>query len=107
MVFGWKKNPAKNEEAAENTETAKKERSTAMAEEEGVKGEQAVEPAPAPATPNTDQPSPGQRTAPPFTTKMVTGPPAEEIYIDGISSLFFRANVVKLDCYRVVGQDPK
>ena len=37
----------------------------------------------------------------------MTGPPAEEIYVDGISSLSFRANVVKLDCYRVVGQDPQ
>ena len=33
------------------------------------------------------------------------GPPAEEIYVDGVSSLSFRANVVKLDCYRVVSQD--
>lgn len=71
-----------------------------MAEEEGVKEEQTVETAP-----NADQPSDGKQTAPPFTAKMVAGPPPEEIYIDGISSLFFRSNVVKFDCYRVVGQD--
>ena len=36
----------------------------------------------------------------------MTGPPADEIYV-GITSLSFRANVVKIDCYRVVGQNPE
>lgn len=38
--------------------------------------------------------------------EMVPGPPAEEIFVDGVSSLFFRSGVVKLDCYRVVGHNP-
>jgi len=35
----------------------------------------------------------------------IAGPPPEEIFVDGISSLFFRAGIVKFDCYRVVGHD--
>ena len=82
-----------------------KKKAAAKAEEEAVMGEQAM--APAPAAPDTASPSTGKQTTPPLTVKTVTGPPPEEIYVDGISSLSFRANVVKLDCYRVVGQDPK
>jgi len=35
----------------------------------------------------------------------VPGPPAEEIFVDGVSGLFFRSGVVKMDCYRVVGHN--
>lgn len=35
----------------------------------------------------------------------VPGPPAEEIFVDGVSSLYFRSGIVKLDCYRVVGHN--
>ena len=31
----------------------------------------------------------------------------EEIYVDGFSSLFFRAGVVKVDCYRISEHDPQ
>ena len=101
MVLGLGRKKSKKNAAAN------KERPAAKAEEEGVMGEQAIESAPAPATPDTAPPSSGQQTTPPLTAKTVTGPPAEEIYVDGISSLSFRANVVKLDCYRVVGQNPQ
>ena len=38
--------------------------------------------------------------------KMAANPhPVEEIYVDGISGVFGRGGVMKLDCYRVVGID--
>ena len=104
MVFGSKSKRAKKEEIAKKQVAANKEATADKAEEEGIIGEQAIESAPTPAVPNTAQQSAGQQAIPPLTAKIVIGPPAEEIYVDGISSLSFRSNVVKLDCYRVVGQ---
>ena len=40
--------------------------------------------------------------------KMVSGPlAAEELYVDGVNSIFGRLGVIKLDCYRVVGYERK
>ncbi len=104
MVFGSKKKkPAKEKAPAKKTTT--KNEKAAVAEEEGVMGEPSIDPAPASAAPNTaQQQTPG---APPVKVEMLSGPPPEEIYVDGISSLSFRSNVVKMDCYRVAGQDPQ
>ena len=107
MVFGSKSKGAKKEEIAKKMATADNKETAAKAEVDGTIGEQAIESAPAPAVPNAAQQPAGQQATPPLTAKTLAVPPAEEIYVDGISSLSFRANVVKLDCYRVVGQDPQ
>jgi len=40
--------------------------------------------------------------------KMVENPfQVEEVYVDGVSGMMARGGVIKLDCYRVVGIDPK
>lgn len=38
--------------------------------------------------------------------KMTPNPATpEQIYIDGISGVYLRSGVIKMDCYRVVGRD--
>ena len=97
MVFGSKSKRAKKEEIAKKQVAANKEATANKAEEEGIIGEQAIESAPTPAVPNTAQQSAGQQAIPPLTAKIVTGPPEEEIYVDGISSLLSRISQIDDD----------
>lgn len=52
---------------------------------------------------------PTETQAPPEApkVKMAASPlPPDEIYVDGVSGVLARSEVVKLDCYRVVRVDP-
>ena len=116
MAFGLgrkksnKKKPTKKKEPTKKKAAVKEEKAATEAKKEDAIGEPSIEPvsasdAPVSARPSGTQPSTGQQSTAQAAAKMVTGPPPEEVYVDGISSLIFRPGVVKFDCYRVVGHD--
>lgn len=90
MVFGNKKKKLtrKKDTAADNASD-----DDGVAEEPEV-GEPSVEFVPAARTPN-DLPPSADGSAP-MTATTVAGPPAEEVYVDGVAGLSFRSGVVKL-----------
>ncbi len=114
MVFGSKKKSAKKKDEKkkdEKKEPAAKDEKGESNDEVEI-GEPSVEfvPSSEPAVQSSAAPSApapqaggGAKTA----STTVAGPPPEEIYVDGVSSLYFRSGVVKLDCYRVVRHDPQ
>ena len=86
MVFGAKKkkSPAKKKDASISDNAEVEEANTVVKDvkEKAAEAEEAA-----------------------ATAIIVEGPPAEEFFVDGVSSLFLRSGVVKLECYRVVGHD--
>ena len=112
MVFGSKKKAAKKKaekKKAEKKEPAAKDQKDEPNDEVEI-GEPSVEVAPSPepaASADSSAPAPQAGGGAPMTSTTVAGPPPEEIYVDGVSGLYFRSGVVKLDCYRVVRHDPK
>ncbi len=111
MVFGSKKKAA--EKKAEKKKSAKKESAAKDKPNDEVEiGEPSVEVAPSPepavqSSADSSAPAPQAGGGAPMTSTTVAGPPPEEIYVDGVSGLYFRSGVVKLDCYRVVRHDPE
>ena len=99
-----KKKPAKTEPAAKDERGESNDE--VEIDESSVEFVQSPEPAvQSSAVPGAPAPQAGGGAQTASTT--VAGPPPEEIYVDGVSSLFFRSGVVKLDCYRVVRHDPQ
>ncbi len=109
MVFGSKKKAAKKK--AEKKESAAKDQKDKPNDEVEI-GEPSVEVAPSPepavqSSAAASAPAPQAGGGAPMTSTTVAGPPPEEIYVDGVSGLYFRSGVVKLNCYRVVRHDPE
>jgi len=99
MVFGNKKKArAKKKDAA--ADNMMDEGGTA---EELEVGEPSVEFVPAAETPDAFPPSADGGA--PVSATTVAGPPAEEVFVDGVAGLSFRSGVVKLDWYSVVSHD--
>ena len=131
MIFGSKKkkNPAKKKKPAKKKDGSNKDdadaeeaemfvkEETVAAEEAAAMDEAAIGEPSVNLQPTQDVPEPilssgaqqpaAQQTgnARQMTATIVEGPPAEEISVDGVSSLSWRSGVVKLACYRVVGHD--
>ncbi len=109
MAFGPKKKPAKKKD--EKDEAAAKDEKSESNDEVEI-GEPSVEFGPSPesaaqSSAGPGAPAPQAGGGAQTTPTTVAGPPPEEIFVDGISSLYFRSGVVKLDCYRVVRHNPQ